>query len=62
MATTVIFNLDEMFNSTNINIVPHRRSNWTLEIGQSYDNQAVEVGTSINLSYVKWRKKKLIEP
>lgn len=41
MATTVVFNLDEMFNSTNINNVSHRRSNPTLEISQNYDNQAV---------------------
>lgn len=55
-ATTVVFNLDEMFNRTNINIVSYRRSHPTLEIGQNYDNQAVEVGTSINLLYVKRRK------
>lgn len=44
------------FNSTNIITASHRRSNSTLEIGQNYDNQAMEVGTSINLLYVKWRK------
>lgn len=56
MAATVVLNLDEMFNSTNINIVSHSRSNRKLEIGQNYDNQAVEVGTSIDFLYVKWRK------
>lgn len=56
MAATLVLNLDEMFNSTNINIVSHSRSNRKLEIGQNYDNQAVEVGTSIDFLYVKWRK------
>lgn len=56
MAATVVLNLDEMFNSTNINIVSHSRSNRKLEIGQNYDNQAVEVGTSIDFLYIKWRK------
>lgn len=54
--TTVVFNLYEMFNRTNINIVFYRRSHPILEIGQNCDNQAVEVGTSINLLYVKRRK------
>lgn len=52
----MVFNLDEMFNNTNINTASRRRSNPTLEIGQNYDNQAEEVGISINLLHVKWRK------